>query len=897
MTESFTSVRYITMRNYHYWKKIIIILSSVIILSGCLSDSEPPETEEPLPPVITPPEPVNVAPVFNSSSTVSVPENQTETGYVANANDADNDTLTYSISGGPDASLFIIDSVEGVLSFNEAPDFEIPLDVNTDNNYEITLAVSDGDTLTYSISAGDDASLFSIDNMSGLLSFNEAPDFEMPGDADTDNNYELTLSVDDGNGGSDTIDVTIIVTDLEETSQQLSIRIDYPSANANLGGNALTTRVTGIVLDENNNAVSTSNISSLTVNDEDVTFAAEDNGVWSVEVPLNALSDSKLTELNVILTDSDSNVSEYQQDVFNFSRYLRLQDIIYDEENNRYFVADRVLAEIHAVNLMTNERQVIFSNSDIGPTLGSPKRIAYDSLNEQIIVVDSNINDSSLSAVITIDIETGNHSILSDNATGSGIAFGVLEDLYLDSENNRVLVIDSQRESLIAVDLDTGNRTTIANNGLDFPSALTVDTANNRALVVDSVLDALLAIDLTTGMTSVISDDDIGTGDDFFCPLSITLDADNNQVFIGDGFSSAKLFSVDLSTGNRTIVSGGTVGSGTFLARVNGIVIDAENNRLVVTDEPERLGRGMFGKIVAVDLTDGTRTTLEDSRTGNGTPIVRPDGLQLDNENNRVFVVANAGLISIDLVTSERTVISSDTIGDGPALTGTNDLYYDHNNNRVLVTANSNLLAVNLANGDRTIISSNDVGSGKAFGIANKIAMDIDNNRVFISDSSNANLHEVNLTTGDRTVIVDETTGTGPRFNGRSIIYDHISEELFAIGNRSVLSIDISTGDRSIVSDESTGIGTDLIAPISLGLIAGSDNFYAYDQTLSAVVQINRATGDRVVISQTDYDQDLITITPADISIDQSRALILDFRLQAIFIEDLTSGERGILAY
>ena len=205
----------------------------------------------------------------NDGQIVNVAENTTSV-IDADATDADGDTLTYSISGGADAALFSIDSATGVVTFNNAPDFENPGDADTDNDYQITLHVSDGtnvdeesitvrvtdvneggggnnapdftnvtdnqvvsvaenqtgaldadasdadgDTLTYSISGGADASLFSIDSSTGVVTFNAAPDFENPGDADNDNDYQITLQVSDGTDTA-TRNVTVRVTDVNE---------------------------------------------------------------------------------------------------------------------------------------------------------------------------------------------------------------------------------------------------------------------------------------------------------------------------------------------------------------------------------------------------------------------------------------------------------------------------------------------------------------------------------------------------------------------------------------------------------------------------------------------------------------------------------------------------------
>ncbi|MDC2983326.1 cadherin repeat domain-containing protein, partial [Pseudomonadota bacterium] len=69
---------------------------------------------------------------------------------------------------------------------------------------------SDGDALTYSITSGADSSLFSI-NTTGSVSFNTAPDFEVPGDSNADNVYELEVSVSDGTA-SDSQAFTVTVT-------------------------------------------------------------------------------------------------------------------------------------------------------------------------------------------------------------------------------------------------------------------------------------------------------------------------------------------------------------------------------------------------------------------------------------------------------------------------------------------------------------------------------------------------------------------------------------------------------------------------------------------------------------------------------------------------------------
>ena len=84
------------------------------------------------------------SPVFTSGDSISVAENILDTGYTAMATDADGDTVTFSLTGGEDQSAFSIDSDSGVLSFNTATDFENPTDSDTNNTYVVEITATDG---------------------------------------------------------------------------------------------------------------------------------------------------------------------------------------------------------------------------------------------------------------------------------------------------------------------------------------------------------------------------------------------------------------------------------------------------------------------------------------------------------------------------------------------------------------------------------------------------------------------------------------------------------------------------------------------------------------------------------------------------------------------------------
>ncbi len=75
---------------------------------------------------------------------------------------------------------------------------------------------SEGAGLTYSMETGLDSALFSLDAQTGVLTFNAPPDFDNPQDQGGDNVYEVIVRVTDSNGLTDTADVAITVTEVDE---------------------------------------------------------------------------------------------------------------------------------------------------------------------------------------------------------------------------------------------------------------------------------------------------------------------------------------------------------------------------------------------------------------------------------------------------------------------------------------------------------------------------------------------------------------------------------------------------------------------------------------------------------------------------------------------------------
>jgi Ca2+-binding RTX toxin-like protein len=230
-----------------------------------------------------------------SAASISIAEHKTTVTTVVSADVDAGATRTYAISGDADASLFTINASTGALAFKAAADFEIKLDAGANNVYDLIVKVTDdgglmdsqaiavtvtnlnetpritsnggggtanvamtenktgvttvastdpdaGATLTYAISGGSDAALFTINAATGALTFKSAPDFETKADTGGNNIYDLIVKVTDDGGLMDTQAIAVTVTNVN----------DAPRITSNGGGGTAS-----ISINENTTAVTT----------------------------------------------------------------------------------------------------------------------------------------------------------------------------------------------------------------------------------------------------------------------------------------------------------------------------------------------------------------------------------------------------------------------------------------------------------------------------------------------------------------------------------------------------------------------------------------------------------------------------------------------------------------
>ena len=170
---------------------------------------------------------------LTSISIVSGPANGTITAinpdgtvsYTHNGSETTSDSFTYTIrdltgatSNTATVSLTITPTNDAPVITSNGGGTSASLSILSDTTEVTTISATDaeGAILTYSLVGGADAALFTIHPSTGVLTFNTAPDFQSPSDADGNNVYEVVVQVSDGTA-TDTQSLAVTVTDLPPT--------------------------------------------------------------------------------------------------------------------------------------------------------------------------------------------------------------------------------------------------------------------------------------------------------------------------------------------------------------------------------------------------------------------------------------------------------------------------------------------------------------------------------------------------------------------------------------------------------------------------------------------------------------------------------------------------------
>ncbi len=582
----------------------------------------------------TPPQ--NNAPMFTdgNSTTRSIAENTTSGANIGNsvsATDADRDTLTYTLDG-TDASAFTINRTNGQLQTSAALDFEAK------NSYSVTITVSDGkdgtdsisvtinitnvnedipnndpvftdgsnairsiaentgsgvdidtpvsatdaddgNTLSYSL-GGTDAAAFSIDSTSGQLRTSAALDYE------TKNTYSITISVSDGNGGSDTISVTINITNVDETptnsapefaegvstsrsvAENTGSGVDIGSAVSatDVDGDTLTytlggTDASSFSLDSSSGQLRTSaslDYETKTSYSVVLTVSDENGGSDSLRVTINITNIDEAPANNSPVFTSDSTTRTIAENTVvdtNIGAAITATDA--DDDTLTYGLTGTDAASFSIVSRTGQLKTKAVLNHEVKDSYSlivtvSDGQGGSDSISITINVLDVNESPS-------FSGESTTRSIAENTTLNTNIGAAVIAT---DPDDGTTLTytLGGTDAAVFSIDSKTGQLKTKGDLDFETKKTYSVTIAVSDGNLSDMITVTINVTDLdetpsnnppvfTDGETTTRSvAENTATGTDIGNPIAVT-DADQNTLAYAMSGDDASTFSINLNTG------------------------------------------------------------------------------------------------------------------------------------------------------------------------------------------------------------------------------------------------------------------------------------------------------------------------------------------------------------
>ena len=562
-------------------------------------------------------------PSFTSDATASVTENQTA-AYTAQAGDGDGDTLTYGLSG-TDAALFTINPATGVVSFMEAPDFENPGDAGGNNVYDITVTASDdtnesdhdvtitvtnendndpiftsdafasvaenlrtdsvvytaqatdadGDDLSYSLS-GTDASRFTINPATGVVSFMEAPDFENPGDAGGNNVYDITVTASDDTNESDH-DVTITVTN-ENDNDPIFTSDAFASVAENLRTDSVvyTAQATDADGDDLSYSLSGTDAALFTINPATgvVSFMeapdfenpgdAGGNNVYDITVTASDDTNESDHDVTITVTNENDNDPIFTSDAFaSVAENLRTDSVVYTAQATDADGDDLSysLSGTDASRFTINPATGVVSFME-APDFENPGDAGGNNVYDITVTASDDTNESDHDVTITVTNENDNDPIFTSDAFAS-----VAENLRTDSVVYTAQATDADGDDLsyslsgtdasrFMIDPATGVVSFIASPDFENPDDAGGDNVYDITVTAsdgDNSTNHDVAITVTNvneDAPSFTSPDSVSVAENQTAAYTaVATDADGDTLTYGLSGTDAALFTIDPNTG------------------------------------------------------------------------------------------------------------------------------------------------------------------------------------------------------------------------------------------------------------------------------------------------------------------------------------------------------------
>ena len=579
---------------------------------------------------------INVNPVISSSNIVNINNGVSNVITVTSTDENTDDTETYSISGGADASDFSINASSGLLTLNnpanysnkssyvvqvtvtdqggltgvqsitvnvnapgnnspEVNDSTINVNENVANNDTIFDANdantgndtdSDGQTLTYSIIAGNSSNIFTINTSSGVITINDNTNI----DYETTQQYLLTIMATDNNAtpASDNAVITINIVNINDNSPLISDDvvsiseditngtdvIDINDANTNNDTDLDNEAISYSIQSGNTDNIFAINSSSgeITINDNTnldyetmqqfvlVVRASDGSNTNDASITINVVG---INDNNPLLNDTTVSLNE---NATNTSIVHNLNDANTSNDND-------IDGEALSYSIIAGNSNGIFTiNSTTGDIIVlDSSYLDYETVQQLVIDVRAddgeNTDDASVTINITDLIESAtlnidavsdtsideNTAYVSDTAVLTGVPIGNIsyslggndgDDFTINATNGQVSMVARDYESPVDDNADNTYELTI--------TATDDDGNNDSESWIVQILDV---IETATFTINSISDTSINENEEYLSIIpTINGNYIGNLTYTLSGVD-ADNFTVDASLGQVSMIA------------------------------------------------------------------------------------------------------------------------------------------------------------------------------------------------------------------------------------------------------------------------------------------------------------------------------------------------------
>jgi hypothetical protein len=419
----------------------------------------------------------------------------------------------------------------------------------------------DSDIMTYSKS-GIDSAQFNINSSTGVLTFTSAPDYENPTDSGANNIYDVTVTATDGNSTFDSQNLTITVTNVNETpispngftikSSNGTITLNWNDVTSE-SGYKIYVSTDGVNFDLNTTTPLNADITTyqLTNLPTDTTYyfkviafngdgesnSTTENNSTAPSTPTNLVAfDSNASQINLKWSDVSNSESGYELNTTLSANSTEYNVTNLDENTTYYFKVGAYNSggESNAsANDKTNDKPniTIFTNKTLNEDFGTDTSLVIntinDSDNDQIsLTVES--NDTS---IFTFAKSWGELNITSGS-------YNISKTITLTSEANKSGVVElnvtaydgkDYINNIFNVNINAVNDTPIVNTN----ATLTVQQGRG-GLITTSYLSSSDVDNNTSLIYTIISAPTNGTLYKVSTHTALNTSSEFNQTDLGD---------------------------------------------------------------------------------------------------------------------------------------------------------------------------------------------------------------------------------------------------------------------------------------------------------------------------------------------------------------------------